>query len=721
MNEHQMQTLTPASGWKDTIRRNRDLAVVMALAGILIAILVPLPGRLMDGLLGANIGLSVLVLLTVVYLRKPLEFAAFPSLLLLATLYRLALNIATTRLVLSRAGDEGVSAAGDVVHFFGEFVSGSNLIVGFIIFSILVVIQFVVVTKGATRIAEVAARFTLDRMPGAQMAIDADLNAGNITGDEARTAREELAGQADFYGAMDGASKFVRGDAIAAIIITIINIVGGFTIGVLQYGMTFAEAGRVFTTLTIGDGLVTQIPALFISVAAGLMVTRASTKGQIGDAVVGQLFGNPRALAITALILVALAFTGLPPGVLGVLAVSLAAVAYWSRKPKQEQIGSETAVAEPSLAGTVATTEDARQGGGASTRHFEFSGQQPIRIELGYGLQSLIEPESSGVALNVRVQQLREDLQKELGFWIPPVHARVQIRGIPRQEFSIQLREIPCSRGVLRARKALIVSDHRRSIDGIAGDAAELEILEAPAKWVSLDEGDMRKSLGYRVLTAQDALILHLRNVIMEHIQELLTQRETRRILERVGEECRTLVDEVVPDLLRVGEIQKILQSLLAEGVSIRDMEKILETLGEEVQQRPEARQDLTALAETVRTVLGRSICTQYLDQQGKLHVVTLDPQIESVLLDDLEPADRAGNGPCLSPQLHETVMQALVMAVHQLVENDHPAVILTSPRLRRPIKKLLEKEVPTVAVLSYNEVGHGTTVESGGMARIVA
>ena len=255
----------------------------------------------------------------------------------------------------------------------------------------------------------------------------------------------------------------------------------------------------------------------------------------------------------------------------------------------------------------------------------------------------------------------------------------------------------------------------------MAGDAAELEILEAPAKWVSLEEGDMRKSLGYRVLTAQDALILHLRNVIMEHIQELLTQRETRRILDRVGEECRTLVDEVVPDLLRVGEIQKILQSLLAEGVSIRDMEKILETLGEEVQQRPEARQDLTALAETVRTVLGRSICTQYLDQQGKLHVVTLDPQIESVLLDDLEPADRAGNGPCLSPQLHETVMQALVMAVHQLVENDHPAVILTSPRLRSPIKKLLEKEVPTVAVLSYNEVGHGTTVESGGMARIVA
>ncbi len=721
MNEHQMHTLTPVSGWKDTIRRNRDLAVVLALAGILIAILVPLPGRLMDGLLGANIGLSVLILLTVVYLRKPLEFASFPSLLLLATLYRLALNIATTRLVLSRAGDEGVSAAGDVVHFFGEFVSGSNLIVGFIIFSILVVIQFVVVTKGATRIAEVAARFTLDRMPGAQMAIDADLNAGNISGKEASTAREQLAEQADFYGAMDGASKFVRGDAIAGIIITIINIVGGFTIGVLQYGMTFAEAGRVFTTLTIGDGLVTQIPALFISVAAGLMVTRASTRGQIGDAVVGQLFGNPRALAITALVLVALAFTGLPPAVLGVLAVSLATVAYLSRKPRRAPVSTGAAVAMPSLPGSVETAEDSRQGTTTSARQFEFSGQQPIRIELGYSLQSLLEPESSGVALSVRVQKLREDLQKELGFWIPPVHAKVQIRGIPRQEFSIQLREIPCSRGVLRARQALIVSDHRRSIDGISGDAAELDILEAPARWISLDEGEMRKSLGYRVLTAQDALILHLRSVIMEHIQELLTQKETRRILDRVGEECRTLVDEVVPELLRVGEIQKILQSLLAEGVSIRDMEKILETLGEEVQQRPESRKDLTALAETVRASLGRSICAQYLDPQGKLHVVTLDPQIESVLLEVLAPAEHAENAPCLSPQQHESVMEALVMAVAQLVESDHPAVILTSRQLRIPIKKLLEKEVPTVAVLSYNEVGHGTTVESGGMARIVA
>ncbi|MGB1397445.1 MAG: FHIPEP family type III secretion protein, partial [Planctomycetota bacterium] len=327
MNQSPLNRFPDSGDLRSSIDRNRDLALILALGGILVAILVPLPGAVMDTLLGVNIAVSVLILLTVVYLRGPLEFAAFPSMLLIATLYRLALNIATTRLVLSKAQDEGSMAAGKVVNFFGEFVSGSNAVVGFIIFSVLVVIQFLVVTKGASRIAEVAARFSLDRMPGAQMSIDADLTAGNISASEARLAREDLALKADFYGAMDGASKFVRGDAIAAVLITTINIMGGICLGVFSYGMGFTESLQVFAKLTIGDGIATQLPALFISVAAALMVTRASSQGQVGHVLVGQVFANPRALFITAVILILLGSFGLSPVALGGLAVCLLAVA----------------------------------------------------------------------------------------------------------------------------------------------------------------------------------------------------------------------------------------------------------------------------------------------------------------------------------------------------------------------------------------------------------
>ncbi|MDE0960450.1 MAG: flagellar biosynthesis protein FlhA [Planctomycetota bacterium] len=729
MSEPKMKTLRAPSDWKGTIARNRDLALVLALAGMLIAILVPLPGPLMDGLLGANLGFSVLVLLTVVYLRKPLEFASFPSLLLLATLYRLALNIATTRLVLSRAGEEGVGAAGDVVLFFGEFVSGANPVVGFIIFAILVVIQFVVVTKGASRIAEVSARFTLDRMPGAQMAIDADLNAGNITGDQASTARVELAEQADFYGAMDGASKFVRGDAIAGIIITMINIVGGFAIGVLQYNMTLAEAGRVFTTLTIGDGLVTQIPALFISVAAGLMVTRASSRGQIGDAVVGQLFGNPKALAVTAVILLGLTFTGLPPVVLGLLALSLGAIAWFTSQVKGQEDGQaerQENGTDPSAGASVEELEAAAKKQMVQqkpdARAHEFSLRQPISIVLGYGLHDLMAPQGKGIPLQVRVQQLREELQKQLGFWIPPVHARIEMREIPRQEFQIFLRENPCARGVVRAKKSLVLGDHHHPIDTIAGEAVPPESYGAPARWISTEDGEMlQKARGYKVLSAQDALLFQLRKVVIQHIEELLTQRETRKILDRLGDEFRPLIEEVVPGRLRVGEVQKVLQSLVAEQVSIRDMEKILETLSEAVQQQSGEIQSLDPLVELVRVALRRNICSGLVDTSGTLHAVTLDPEIESLILAALDSKAPRGAGPCLSPEVHDQVVGALKAALEAQVEEGHPALLLTSAPLRIAVKKLMEKEVPMAAVLSYNEVAHGVTVESWGMAGIEA
>ncbi|MEE2882642.1 MAG: flagellar biosynthesis protein FlhA [Planctomycetota bacterium] len=712
MNEAQMNTLVPPPHWKDSIGRNRDLALVIALAAILIAILVPLPGVVMDGLLGANIAFSVLVILTVVYLRKPLEFAAFPSMLLLATLYRLSLNIATTRLILSRAGEEGEYAAGEVVNFFGNFVSGSNLIVGVIIFSVLVVIQFVVVTKGATRIAEVAARFTLDRMPGAQMAIDANLNSGNITAEEAKHARLDLARQADFYGAMDGASKFVRGDAIAGIIITLINIFGGFAIGIFQYSMSFSEAGKVFTTLTIGDGLATQLPALFISIAAGLMVTRASTHEQIGHAVVGQVFANPRALVITAGVLVLLATTGLPPVALGCIAVTLLAIAYLTRSP---QSSVSTSFTEDQQQAEVVAAAPARAN---EQRGQTVSHEEPLSIELGYSLHRLLEPEGGQLPLGDRIEQLRQSLVEELGFRLPPVRARVLIREIPRQDYRILLRQIPCASGSLRATDAMIIEE-TRSIDGIEGDEIKEPLFGVRAKWVSIEEGEMRKSLGYRVVSAQDALLVHLRKTVEDHLPELLTRGETRRILESVTEDVKPLVAELVPDLLRLGEVQKVLQSLLSEGVSIRDMEKILETMGEASQEAPsESPRNLVQITERVRTSLGRSICASLVDENNRIKAVTIDPEIEEALLDAVDEL-----GVCeelrLPPRLHQAVIPALEGPLENLASEGHPPVVLTVAPLRVFVRKLLEKEVPTVVVLSYNEIVHGITVESAGMARI--
>lgn len=707
-----MNTLVPPPHWKDSIGRNRDLALVIALAAILIAILVPLPGVVMDGLLGANIAFSVLVILTVVYLRKPLEFAAFPSMLLLVTLYRLSLNIATTRLILSRAGEEGEFAAGEVVNFFGNFVSGSNLIVGVIIFSVLVVIQFVVVTKGATRIAEVAARFTLDRMPGAQMAIDANLNSGNITAEEAKHARLDLARQADFYGAMDGASKFVRGDAIAGIIITLINIFGGFAIGIFQYSMSFSEAGKVFTTLTIGDGLATQLPALFISVAAGLMVTRASTHEQIGHAVVGQVFANPRALVITAGVLVLLATTGLPPVALGCIAVTLLAIAYLTRSP---QSSVSTSFTEDQQQAEVVAAAPARAN---EQRGQTVSHEEPLSIELGYSLHRLLEPEGGQLPLGDRIEQLRQSLVEELGFRLPPVRARVLIREIPRQDYRILLRQIPCASGSLRATDAMIIEE-KRSIDGIEGDEIKEPLFGVRAKWVSIEEGEMRKSLGYRVVSAQDALLVHLRKTVEDHLPELLTRGETRRILESVTEDVKPLVAELVPDLLRLGEVQKVLQSLLSEGVSIRDMEKILETMGEASQESPsESPRNLVQITERVRTSLGRSICASLVDENNRIKAVTIDPEIEEALLDAVDEL-----GVCeelrLPPRLHQAVIPALEGPLENLASEGHPPVVLTVAPLRVFVRKLLEKEVPTVVVLSYNEIVHGITVESAGMARI--
>ncbi len=711
MNPTPLNNLSAPNDWKGSVQKNRDLVLVLALGGILMAILVPLPGPVMDVLLGVNIAISVLILLTVVYLKSPLEFAAFPSMLLIATLYRLALNIATTRLILSKAGQEGGFAAGKVVNFFGEFVSASNAVVGFIIFAVLAVIQFVVVTKGASRIAEVAARFTLDRMPGSQMAIDADLTAGNISASEARLAREDLAHQADFYGAMDGASKFVRGDAIAAVLITSINIFGGIAIGVFQSGMSIGESVSVFSVLAIGDGIATQLPALFISVAAGLMVTRASSKGQIGHVMVGQVFANPRALLITAMVLLSLASVGLSPMALGSLSLVLVYLAYSlssSRKKSYENPVS-----------TVPAEQVHDQEVEASSAAISHAGQnafqRPLVIELGPGLRGLISSKEES-SLSDSIENLRNEIREELGIDLPPVKVSIE-RNLGRQEYRILLREIPTCLTELKRGK-YFVTETDRSLNTVPGDAARHPVSSKSGKWIDADEATMRRSLGYHCESGQEILIGQLRQITNDHAQDLLTRNETKILLEEIHPGARPLVAELIPEVFSVAEVQRVFQALLSEKVSLRDLEKILEALGEVAIEWPEAsRRPVEAVVEKVRNRVSRSICGPLADSEGVIRVVTLDPESEQCLF-EARIQGNPGSVPELAPERYRAILQSVSHQMDQLERGGYPAVVLCPPELRISIKKLLEKEVPKASVLSYNEIAHGFSVVSGGMAR---
>ncbi len=715
MNQTQRHSFSDSAQWRGSIGRNRDLALILALGGILVAILVPLPGPVMDTLLGINIAISVLILLTVVYLRGPLEFAAFPSMLLIATLYRLALNIATTRLILSRAESDGPLAAGKVVNFFGEFVSGSNAVVGFIIFSVLVVIQFMVVTKGASRIAEVAARFSLDRMPGAQMAIDADLTAGNITSSEARLAREDLALQADFYGAMDGASKFVRGDAIAAVLITSINIFVGIGLGIISYGMGFSEAVAVFTTLTIGDGIATQLPALFISVAAALMVTRASSRGQVGHALVGQVFANPRALIITAMILFLLGSFGLSPFALGSLAVVLLAVAFLKGSVKSEA-GVVSEISQVGEVGDADPIHDPDFPMGATISADSEIYRFPFGIEMGSGLHRLIQP-GKGPTLGAAIEELRQRFRGRLGIDLPAVKVKINPQ-LGRREYRISLRQIVAANGAIGGEMNFLC-EGERPLTGIEGVEGNHPVTGQAGKWVGDDEAVMRKGLGCTCHGGQELLLLHLESVALAHAPELLTRSEVQTLLDHVHEGARPLVAELVPDVFSIAEVQRVLQGLLAEGVSLRDLEKVLEALGEIAIEWPEAsRRPLEAVVEKVRIRISRSICASLATADGIIHGLTLDPEMEQQIY-EARLQGVPGSIPELAPEAHRSIIESVRNSLREMETNGYQGVILCSADLRLSIKKLLEKEVPTAAVLSYNEIAHGFTVKSGGIASV--
>jgi len=653
--------------------------------------------------LAANITVSVVILLTTIYVSKPLEFNVFPSLLLGTALARLVLNVASTRLILTRAGIDGMGAAGGVIESFGLFVAGGQLVVGLILFTILVVIQFVVITKGATRISEVAARFALDGMPGKQMAIDADLNAGLITQEQAKVRRAEVSAQADFYGAMDGAGKFVRGDAIAGIIITLTNIVGGLIIGMVMHGLSFQQAIEIYTTLSIGDGLVSQVPAFLISLASGLLVTRSSSQSNLSQDVVGQTFKHADALFIAAAFVAVLAFTGLPMFPMMSLGMGCVVIGLVlkskTKKAAVEQTRQETA-REQSEQRPQAKPEDNLL-------------VDPLELELGYGLIRLADPASGGDLLD-RITRVRLKVAQDLGIILPKVRLRDNVR-LDQRSYQIKLRDIPIAWGEIYPEGRLAI-DTGLVTGALPGISTTEPAFGRPAKWIETSMVERAEMLGYSVVEPSSVVITHLTEVVRDHADELLSRQHLHELLANLKERAPKVIEELIPDLLKHSQVHQILGNLLRERVPIRDLETILETLGAYA----DKTKDLTILTEYARHSLSRAICQQYRDEKRTLHVITLDPSLEDVLAAGMEFSER-GLIVKVSPQVAEATTQELAKQLQKLVKSGHPAIVVCSPQIRAGLRQMTQNALPKLAVLSLNEITRDTTVEPHGQVTLNA
>jgi flagellar biosynthesis protein FlhA len=676
--------------------RLRDLIFPIGIITSVLVILVPLPTPVMDLLLAGNITLAVIILLTTIYVRTPLEFSVFPSLLLATTLGRLVLNVATTRLILTHAETQGMMAAGGVVKSFGEFVAGDKIVVGLIIFVIIVVIQFVVITKGATRISEVAARFALDGMPGRQMAIDADLNAGIIDEREAQRRRLEITQQADFFGAMDGASKFVRGDAIAGIIITVINIVGGLVIGVVDYGMEISEAAALFTRLTIGDGLVSQVPAFLISLAAGLLVTRSSGDTNLPVQFLTQLFSRPRALAITGAFVAFLVFTSLPTlPLVGIGGGCIGLAVMLTRKQRAIDVATQSQT-------RAAATKKPEE------RVEDFLTVDPMEIEIGVGLIRLADPKRGGDLLE-RIQRVRQNVAADIGIIMPKVRIRDNMR-LDQNQYRIKIVDVPVAEGTLNP-NMLLAMNSGNSTGKIPGLATQEPAFNTPATWIDAGGRDQAEMLGYTVVEPVSVLATHLTEIVRKHADEILTRDAAKHLIDELKKTSPAVVDELIPSQMKLVEVQQILQLLLREQVPIRNLGPILETLGEYA---PRTK-DPMLLTEYVRHRLARAISNRYRDRQGRMYVVTLDPAIEDRVRAGLEHGER-GLTVRMSPQAIEATCRVISAEVEKLTVANHPPVILVSPQIRAGLKQLTAGQLPRLVVLSYNEVTRDTQIESMGL-----
>jgi len=679
------------TGRTSAFGRWQDFVLPVSLVASVLVIIMPVPPPVLDVLLAANITLSVIILLTTIYVRTPLEFSVFPSLLLVTTLGRLVLNIATTRLVLTRAGTAGPLAAGHVVRAFGEFVAGNQLVVGMIIFSIILIIQFVVITKGATRISEVAARFALDGMPGRQMSIDADLSAGAIDQSEARRRRQEIAAQADFFGAMDGASKFVRGDAIAAILITLVNIIGGLVIGIAQQGMGIGRAVDVFTKLTIGDGLASQVPAFLVSLAAGLLVTRSNTETNLPGEFLRQLFSRPQALAVAAGFLGMLIFTNLPTiplTALGGSCVGLALVL--SRRNEREATAAKG-------------REEAKNK--TEERIEDYLSIDPLEIEIGLALVRLADPKRGGDLL-ARIGRVRQSVAAEIGIIMPKVRIRDNMQ-LEQTQYRIKIHDIPVAEGTLEP--AMLLAIESAELSGrLRGIETREPILDRPAVWIEPTSREEAESLGYRVVEPAELLAECLTDTVRTHADEILNRDATKHLIEGLKKTSPAVVEELIPGQMKLPEVQRILQRLLREGVPIRQLGTILETLGDVAP----STKDLVLLNEAVRERLAAVISSRYRDQEGKLRVLTVDASLEDTLTAGIESSER-GIVVRLSPQTVEAICDSLKAAADKLESQSLPPVVLVSPQIRAGLKQLTRARLPRLVVLSYDEITRDTRVES--------
>jgi flagellar biosynthesis protein FlhA len=672
-----------------------DIALAVVVMLIIVMMIVPLPTALLDMLIALNISIGVTIMLVSIYAAEPLDFSVFPTLLLVVTLFRLALNVSSTRLILLHAH------AGNIIQSFGNFVVGGSLIVGIVIFLILMVIQFVVITNGAGRVAEVAARFTLDAMPGKQMSIDADLNSGLINETEARRRRRQIANEADFYGAMDGASKFVKGDAMAALLIVGVNIFGGVAVGVFQKGMSIPDALKTFSLLTIGEGLVSQIPALLISTATGIIVTRATSEGNLGDDIAKQLFSNSRTLFVVSGILVCF---GIIPGLPKVPFFALAGVAggagYLVRSHQQK-----AALAEADRAQEKEQVEEQ-----AVDNVVNLLPLDPMEIELGYALLPLVE--SPGGGLLHRITTIRRQLALEMGLIVPTVRVRDNLNLSPNS-YAVKLRGIDIGRGELFAGRYLAMNAGTASapVDGIPTQEPAFGL---PATWVDSSQRDRAEILGYTVVDPQSVVATHLTELFRRHAADLLGRQDVQHLLTNLKADYPAVVEELTGGLMTLGEVQRVLQNLLAERVSIRDLLTICETLATHAR----ATKDHELLTEQVRLALARSICTGYAGSDRVLNVITLSPRLEQSLVASLQPTDQ-GLAILVDPNLANRMLTEISVKMEEIAAMGHTPVLLCSGRLRRPLRRLAERILPGLAVLAFGEVTTEVDVQSAGMVEM--
>ncbi len=672
-----------------------DAIVAFGLVTILMVMIIPLPTMLLDIFLSLNITVALLILIIGLYTVRPLDFAGFPAILLATTLFRLSLNVASTRLILLN-GEKGPAAAGTVIQSFGQFVVGGNYVVGIVIFVILVVINFMVITKGAGRVAEVAARFTLDAMPGKQMAIDADLNSGLVSEQEARTRRREIAQEADFYGAMDGASKFVRGDAIAGIIITLINIGAGFVIGVLQKGMPMAEAAANYTILTVGDGLVGQIPALIISTAAGILVTRTAGMGDFGSELKTQFTMHPRALWVVAAILFGFALIpGLPHVPFFLLALAMGALAYRVQKGQvaerqlEEREEMEALPEEPENYEEMLTVD-------------------LLELEVGYGLIPLVDASQDGDLLP-RIKSIRKQFALEMGFIVPPVHIKDNLQLKPN-EYNILLKGVALANGEMLPGHFLAMNPGTAT-EALKGVQTTEPAFGLPAVWISDEKKDRAQIAGYTVVDCTTVMATHISEMIKRHAHELLGRQEVQNLLDNFAKTHPKLVEELVPDLLNLGTVMRVLQNLLRENISIRDMRSILETLADWAP----ASQDPELLTEHVRRNMARSICAAFVSDDGVLPVLTFAREVEARIQDAVQQSGQ-GSYLALDPGSAQNILSALGEAIQQLAGGD--PVLLCPPTIRPHVKRLTERYLPNLMVISHNEVAPNLKIRSVGTVK---